>query len=121
VGNFRQISQRHHAITVRIKITANLGYGGGFLARAERSTSLARTIPRCQRRSSLRKEANVDWDRAAAGAGGPAKDSGAGDRIDEIGAGISRQDLLPRLLWIDACHARIINPKRNASYPDLAG
>ena len=106
---------------MRIKITANLGHGGGFLARAEGSTSLARTVPRGERCGGLRKEANIDWNRAAAGAGGPAENSCAGDRINEIGAGISRQDLLPRLLWIDACHARIINPKRNASYPDLAG
>src|ERR1700691_3546643 len=100
------------------KITANLGYGGGFLVRPQRSTALAGTIPRGQCFGGLRKEANIHLDRPAAATRWPAEESRAGYGIHEIGAGISRQDLLPRLLWIDACHARIINPKRNASYPD---
>src|ERR1700689_1181454 len=103
------------------QITAKLGHRSGFLALAERSTSLAGTIPRGQRFGGLRIETNICWDGSAAGAGGGAEDSGAGYRIDEPRPPIPRQDLLPRFLWIDACHAIIINPKRNASYPDLAG
>src|ERR1700744_4723683 len=106
---------------MRIQVAANLGHSGGFLACTEGSTALTGAIPSAQRFGRLRKETNVDWNRTAAGAGGAAENSGAGYRIDELGARIPRQDLLPRLLWIDACHARIINPKRNASYPDLAG
>ena len=103
------------------QVAAKLGDGGGFLTLAPRSTPLARTITRCQRCRRLREEAYIGCDWSTAGAGGTAKDSGAGYAVYELCSGIPGQDLFPRLLWIDACHARIINPKRSASYPDLAG
>jgi hypothetical protein len=83
------------------KIVTKPGYGCCLTVLAQRSTSFASAITRGQGSGRIRKESYIGGDRPPAGAGGAAEDPGAGYGIDKIGARIPRQNLPPRLRWVE--------------------
>ena len=101
VHHLGQIGQGHHPIAMGGKIAAKPGHGCRLPVLAQRSTPFARTVTRSQGSGCVRKESYIGWGRAPAGAGRAAEDPGAGYGIDEISARIPRQNLLPRLRWIE--------------------
>src|ERR1700733_14680916 len=101
VLNLGQIGKGHHAIAMGGKVTAKPGHGCRLPVLAKRSTPLARTVTGSQGSGRVRKKTYIGCDRATARAGGAAEDPGAGYGIDEISARIPRQNLLPRLGWVE--------------------